>query len=77
MSSAIRMWTFYDHPRDHPNWWVLRCSTVTADGPVPDRTGYLFGTREKAEAWLEQEHPGLAFIPRVGADEPPIVGVFL
>lgn len=71
-TSAIRMWTLYDHP----NWWVLRGSTVTADGPVPDETGHLFGTREKAEAWLDQEHPGLAFI-RADADELPIMGVYL
>lgn len=74
---SLRMWTLYERPSDHPHHWVLRGATVVPGGFVQDATAYLFHRREKAEAWMAQEYPGLSFIGRSPDDDPVIVGVFL
>lgn len=73
---GLRQMVIYDHPRDHPEFWVVRGWTVLPSGLVPDRQAACFRSLEKARAWIAQEYPGLVLLPRFEEDDPAIAEVW-
>jgi hypothetical protein len=58
----LRQYVIYDHPKDLPDYWVVRGWNIY-DGVVqPDRAALLFNTAENARTWIQQECPGATLI---------------
>lgn len=67
------MFTIYDHPRDHPNSWVVRRWVVRRLACRPDEMR-LAGSLEEARDLLP---PGVTRLPRGPDDDPRIVETWL
>lgn len=66
-------WVIYDHPRDHPEYWVVRRWTLLPKRLCAERVAALFKELERARAWIHQERPGFSLIQPAGADPDSVV----
>lgn len=75
MSDGLRTWTIYDHPRDHPDHFVVRGWTATAHhDPIPDPHVRLARSLDEARDLLPH---GLYRLERQTNDDPCIVETWL
>lgn len=74
-SDKLSLWTVYDHPKDYPDCFVTRRSTV-GPGGVVEITSDMFAadSLEELRALLPR---GLVCIGRNPFDDPVIVEVWL
>jgi len=72
---VLSMWTIYDHPKDHPDFWVGRCHVVDKHGSRP--TDRLITARTLDSLRELMRRRGLARLPRDPKDDPKIVEVWL
>jgi hypothetical protein len=72
----LDVWVVYDHPRDQPDFYMVRQQRVTRDGNIlHDQRSYGFRELEKARAWLMQQ--GLTCLARHPDDDPVIIETWL
>ena len=64
------MWTIYEHPLDHPDFFVVREFTITPEGPIPSPFAALSPTLEHARASIPR---GCFCIDRAENDDSVIV----
>jgi hypothetical protein len=64
----LLIWTVYERPNDHPNYYVARPWSIQHQGPL----GYRLQA-DNLEALRGQIPPGLTRKPRMKADEPAIL----
>ena len=78
---VFSVYVIYDHPRDHPEWWVVRPWDVIGGDSAPRiaKNGLpvagLFRELEAARAYCEQF--GLTCLPPQPGDDPVIVETWL
>jgi hypothetical protein len=68
---ALTQYVIYDHPRDHPEHFVVRPWDIQAGGAVAREAAGLFRDLDKARAYCAQF--GLVCIGRQDGDDPTIV----
>lgn len=71
---VLRVWTIYERPSDHPDWFVVRCSKVTREGVMPSPVASLAVDLEHARQAVPE---GAVCIGRMPEDDPCIVEVWL
>jgi len=72
----LDVWVIYDHPRDQPDWYIVRRQQPTTTGTIQHESrAYGFHDLEKARAWLAQQ--GLTRLDRHPDDDPVIVETWL
>lgn len=69
--SQLVTWVLYDHPLDHPEFFIVRRWV----GEEPEPRAYGFRQLERARAWLEQF--GLCRLSRYEDDAPRILEVWV
>jgi hypothetical protein len=74
MVDALKMWTVYDHPSDHPDRFVARLWLVDRKG-AKATTEII--TALKLKTLRESLPPGLVCLKRMPDDDPKIVEVWL
>lgn len=73
---VLDVWVIYDHPRDQPDWFIVRKQHATTDGQIHhDSRSYGFRDLENARLWLEQL--GLTRLDRHPDDDPVIVETWI
>lgn len=75
MSEPLVMYTVYDHPRDEPDWYVVRRWTSTAKSFDMEEIVLKVKTLEEVNRWAGERC--LGFMARHPNDDPCIVGVWL
>lgn len=72
----LAVWVVYDHPRDHPDFYVVRRQWATPEGTVR-HDSFCVGFRDlsTARAWLAQQ--GLTRLDRMPADDPVILETWI
>lgn len=68
---CLTQYVIYDHPRDHPEYFVVRPWDIAAGKGEPRPVAGLFRELEKARAWCAQY--GLVCIGKDEHDEPHII----
>lgn len=68
--NALAIWVIYDHPKDHPDHWVVRRQFVVDGKVIPDDYVRLCTSVELARKQIPQ---GLICICRSYLDDPVIV----
>jgi hypothetical protein len=72
----LDVWVIFDHPRDQPDFYVVRRQRATRDGTIlHDHRIYGFRELEKARAWLIQQ--GLTRLNRSLEDDPVILEIWI
>jgi hypothetical protein len=72
---ALALWVIYDHPRDYPDYYVLRPQIVAGAKVV---TSTVAWTSKSVEALREvMEDMGLHCMPRQDDDDPVIVETWI
>lgn len=75
MSEDLAIWTVYDHPTDHPEFFIARKSLVTAKGAVmTDETLHSISLETLQS---EMRHRGLRRMAPHPSDDPVIVEVWM
>jgi len=74
-TNGLPLWVIYDHPRDFPDAFVVRCQTVDGTGVTIAPCARLFPSLARARAWLAQQ--GLTCLAREPEDDPVIVETWL
>lgn len=70
------IWVLYDHPRDLPDYFVVRRHTARQDGGIePEARAYCFHELATARAWLAQQD--LTCLARHPNDDPVILETWL
>ena len=79
MATVIsRLLTVYDHPLDHPEYYVARWWDILEDSVLrPEQRAYLFKDLDTLRAWIQQEWPWLHRLERFPNDDPNILEVWL
>jgi len=73
---VMSMWTIYDHPTDHPDFFVARRWVVPRGGPpIPTKDMVTGDTLESLRRLLRDF--GLISIGRCATDDPVIVETWL
>lgn len=70
----LDIWVIYDHPRDYPDFFVVRRWYVTPDGVTPDEVAVLTGTLEKARGVIP---PGKTLLAPYPDDDEKIAEVYV
>ncbi len=70
----LTQYVLYDHPNDHPDFFVVRPFDVGPGTVVARKTCALFRSLDKARAWCVQL--GLARMDRSPGDDPKIIEVW-
>jgi hypothetical protein len=75
----IQMFVLYRSPSDIPERWVIRKWLIVPGEfePVPGPLLAVTATREEAIAALEEDSPGLTFIPPRPDDDRTVDGVWM
>lgn len=79
--NTVSVWVIYDHPRDHPDYFVVRPWDVIDGKSVPRIAGSglpvcgLFRKIDDARAYCEQF--GLTLLARSPDDDPVVVETWL
>ena len=71
---AITQYVIYDHPRDHPGYFVVRPWDIENGVVTPRLVAAQFNELAAARAWCEQLE--LVCIGRTSADDPTILEVW-
>jgi hypothetical protein len=72
----LPIWVVYDHPRDQPDWFIVRRQFAHQDGTITyDRRAYGFRDLVNARGWLAQQ--GLICLARHADDDPVIVEAWI
>lgn len=71
---CLTQYVIYDHPRDHPEWFVVRPWDIAMGECRPRLAAGLFHELDAARAWCEQL--GLVCIERQAGDDACIVEVW-
>jgi hypothetical protein len=74
---VLQTFTIYEHPKDHPEHYVVRRFEVTESGPVPSRDFTLHDTLEQARESVAKRSPHLMCFERAPDDDPVIVETWL
>lgn len=72
----MRQFVVYDHPLDHPDFFIVREWRIGPGWIQPDARGYGFLELGKARAWIQQEFPGAVMLSRDPRDDPKILEVW-
>ena len=73
---SLTLYVVYDHPRDMPDYFVVRAQWPGTDGAiVRDPKAYGFVELENARRWLAQQ--GLTCLARHPDDDPVIIETWL
>jgi len=71
----LDLYVIYDHPKDHPNNFVVRRWKLAADGTLTaENDCFLAGTIDDARSFVPR---GLVHIPRYPQDDPVITEVWM
>jgi hypothetical protein len=73
----VIQYTIYDHPADHPEYWVVRRFEITAGGIEAGSEMYLCTSLEQARAVIDGLTPDLVCLTRDASDAPSIVETWL
>jgi len=68
------VWAIYDHPKDHPNHFVVRCQTIIA-GATFFGSPRLYSSLEMARKFGVP--PGMTRVSRADEDDPVIVETWI
>jgi hypothetical protein len=71
--TVLSLWTVYDHPSDHPAYWVARRWEIRREA-VPTGDLLKADTLDELRGLLP---PGLDRLPREPGDDPAIVETWL
>ena len=73
---VLEIWVVYDHPRDHPDFYIVRRQVATNTGAI-QLDGQSVGFRDlaTAQAWLQEK--GLTRLDRYPDDDPVILETWL
>lgn len=72
----LRTWVVYDHPRDFPDYVIIRRQTVFRGGAITfDPKARMFRNLEAARAWCSRR--GLYPVPCQPGDDPVIVETWI
>lgn len=74
LRGALTMYAVYDHPSDHPDYFVVRPWDIVRGEVTPRLAAGLFRQLEDARAWCQQF--GLVRLERQEGDDPCIVEVW-
>lgn len=72
--SALTIWTIFDRPKDHPEFFVVRRFTILAGKSIPDDEAHLAKTLEDAREWIPH---GLVRVARHPEDDRSVVESWL
>lgn len=75
MTDYLYIWTIYDHPRDMPDYWVVRQWRVGDGGKL--QTCLVVHGYQTLEEAQDSIPPGLCWFPRQNEDDPCIVESWL
>ena len=75
MTTALSIWTIYDHPTDYPQEFIARRHEITATGSVPTNDILVSRTLDGLRA--EMEMRGMYPLTREPDDDPCIVESWL
>ena len=75
--SFLTLWVVYDHPRDLPEWYVVRGQEVGSDGSVTPHAEPEMLVTDLDTIRNEMRRRGLSRLPPNAADDPKIVEVWL
>ena len=76
MPALLDIWVIYDHPRDQPEFYIVRRQRATNTGSIlHDVRSYGFRELEHARAWLRQQ--GLTPLARMDEDDPVIIETWI
>lgn len=73
----LEIWTIYDHPRDYPEHFVVRCWLSTSTGSYATNEVWLRPTLDEARWVILGNSPGAYRLERAVADDPCIVETWL
>ena len=73
--TLMTQWVIYDHPRDHPDGYVLRAHYVMGDEKV--EVDSVAWASPKVEVLRMIVPPGLYCLPRFENDDPVILEVWI
>lgn len=72
----VDVWVLYDHPQDHPDYFIVRRQCAHTDGSVTaNQTAYGFKDAATARAWLAAK--GLTCLARHPDDDPVIMETWI
>lgn len=71
---SLELWTIYDHPTDHPDYYVARKWIITDDGPQATNKACYGPTLDDVRAALP---PGLYRIAADPNDDPVILETWI
>lgn len=76
---VLEQWVIYDHPRDHPEHWVVRCWLIglVRGEPVVTPEIWLRPTLEQAREVIAANYPGGHRLDRDPGDDPVITEVWI
>jgi hypothetical protein len=75
MSQPMHVWTLFEHPKDAPDFYVLRLFVCTAGCAFPTTSAHFALDPEPLRDLMRRR--GLTCITRSPDDEPQIVEVWL
>lgn len=73
-ADLLSLWVIYDHPRDHPDNFVVRRQQVGPDGAIASTVFVLADSLEEARRFVPA---GRVNIGRYEQDDPVIAEVWL
>lgn len=71
MTEQLEIWVIYDHPRDHPGWYVARRWI----GTEPQSEMFVSKDVGPLQAWMEAH--GLYRLEREAGDDPTIMETWI
>ena len=72
MTSMLSVWTVYDHPRDFPGHWVVRCWDITPGNAKMRGDAHTFDTLDAARAYVYRVYPDGFCLARQPDDDPKV-----
>lgn len=72
MSESLEIYTIYDHPSDHPEYFVVKRQIINGTGHYWD-LNYIFASIYLEECRDEMIKLGLCPLPRYPEDDPVII----
>ena len=74
LPGEFTQYVIYDHPADHPEYFVVRPWDIGKAGAIPRKAAGLFVTLDSARAYCEQF--GMVRLERSPGDDPKIIEVW-
>ncbi len=75
--NVFDVWVIYERPRDHPNHYILRKQSVSADGSIRFAVGFYKASDPEPLRQIVRDELHLTCLARADADEPQILETWI